>query len=214
MANKNNKNLKISEDSFVGSVMKAERNSVAEQSGIQPQSIGSSELNQAKPTEIKPDERIWRTCPKCKHRWLGVPTSDKCPKCKKFIGKPKEIKQIEGLGGIKVEKVPGSIPSIPTSSASSTPADIPAETYANVASFPFDFIAGIRKKDCWKLTETEKKSLEPLLKKIGDKWIGKWFDKYPEEAALAIVAGIIILGKIALDVQDKKVEQKPLEMKP
>lgn len=190
-----------------------DRISEAEQGRIQPQIIDNSSINQPKPTEIKPDERLWRTCPKCKHKWLGVPTSDKCPKCKKFIGKPKGIKEIKGLDGIRVEKVQGSIPEIPTGPTNIIPADIPAETYVNVISYPFDFIAGIRKKECWKLTETEKKSLDPLLKKVGDKWIGKWFDKYPEEGALAIVAVMIILGKVVLDVQDKKVEQKPPEVK-
>ncbi len=186
-----------------------ERNSATEQGGIEPQNTGNSDISQPKSTEIKPDERVWRTCKKCKHKWLGVTSSDKCPKCKKFIGKVKGIKEIKGMEGIRVEKVQGSMPDIPISQASSaTPADIPAETYSNLINFPFDFAAGLRKKECWKLTE--KKSLEPLLKKVGDKWIGKWFDKYPEEGALGIAFALIILGKIALDVQNNpKPEVKP-----
>lgn len=188
---------------------KPEITSEAEQARIQPQTIDNSASNYIT-TKLKPDERLWRTCPKCKHKWLGVPTSDKCPKCKKFIGKPKGIKEVKGLDGIKVEKVNEKIPELPLTDAPGAPtiADVPSETYLNVISICFDTIAKFRKKDCWKLTDNEKKSLEPLLKKVGDKWIGKWFDKYPEEAALAIVASMIILGKVALDYQEKQKSQE------
>ncbi|GEM_PF-3652158 len=195
-----------------------ERTSATEPSGNQAQNTANSDISQPKPAEIKPDERLWRTCPKCRHKWLGVSTSDKCPKCKKFIGKPKGIAQAKGLGGIRVEKVPGIMPELPTgadtSSAAPTIADIPSQTYADVVSFPFNLAASITKKDYLRLTEQEKKSImeNPLIKKVGDKWMSKWFDKYPEEAGAAICIGIIVMGKIALVLQDKP-QSKPAEVK-
>ena len=174
------------------------------------------------------NESIFRTCRKCTHKWLGKPNATKCPKCRKYIGKAKEIKDTATIGGIKVETVDGVLPPLPTLSETTgttgttgtigikqekkpeapTIADIPADTYTNIAGFPFDLVANAQNKPYWKLTNKEKESLAPLLKKVGDKWIGKWFEKYPDEGALAIVAIFILMGKFTLEMQYKKNMQK------
>lgn len=164
--------------------------------------------------DVTPDDsKVWRKCGKCGHKWQGVPSSSVCPKCKKYV---RPVKKVVQPSPIRVESQATPLPPLPGAPSQAhdliprskaladeedeaTKADIPADTYSNIAAFPFDLVGEISKKPHWKLTAKEKATLAPLLKKVGDKWIGKWFDKYPEEGALALTFALVISGKIAME---------------
>lgn len=161
--------------------------------------------------------KMQRNCPLCSHNWLGRITSAICPKCKKYIGAVAVTDNIKERETIDIQEIKSELPDIPESinpelkqefkksvETEAIKADIPEDTYTGIVSFPFDMYADYSKKEHWRLTAREKKTLEPLLKKVGDKWIGKWFDKYPEEGALAIAFCLIILGKITAEVVYRK----------
>lgn len=170
-----------------------------------------------------PTERVWRTCRHCSHKWLGKPHATMCSKCKKYIGrvKLKDIKDTPIGDEIKMENVYSSIKSMPPlpeeiekrekGTGEKVQADIPADTYASLVAFPFDLIATQSKKEYWKLTAKEKETLAPLLKAVGDKWMTEWFDKYPNEGALAIAFGMVLMGKFAIEISQRKSEKKDKE---
>ena len=180
----------------------------------------SKETNDTIDQSSTPKERVWRTCKHCSHKWLGKPTATMCSKCKKYIGRVKE-KDLKGIPvgeKIEMENVNSPISSMPPlpeeierkekDTEEKTQADIPADTYANIVGFPFDLIAAQSKKEYWKLTAKEKETLAPLLKAVGDKWLTEWFDKYPNEGALAIAFGMVLMGKFALEVAERKKEKE------
>ena len=164
-------------------------------------------------------DRVQRVCRYCNHKWLGKPSSTICSnsKCRKYIGriKKKELEETTAKEEIKMDNVQTPLPPLPDEqkktegdSKERISADIPADTYTNLVAFPFDLIAASTKKEYWKLTDTEKKSLAPLFKMVGDKWITKWFAEYPAEAALAIGFGTILAGKFALELTHRRAEKK------
>ena len=159
--------------------------------------------------------KINRNCPLCSHTWLGRITSAICPKCKKYIGAVAvtDNSSEEKRESIDVTEIRTELPSIPENlnienkesfkksvEEESIKPDIPEDTYTGIVAFPFDLYSDYSKKEHWRLTTREKKTLEPLLKKVGDKWIGKWFSKYPEEGALLIAFALIIAGKVTAEI--------------
>lgn len=186
-------------------------------------------MEESKPllnNEYKQLERVWRTCKHCSWKWLGKPSATICSKCKRYIGavKKEDLKETSVGGEVKVENVYSSLSSLPPLPETVKPeekikegvtkADIPADTYTSLVSLPFDLVASTTKKPHWKLTSKEKESLAPLLKVVGDKWVSKWFEKYPEEGALAIAFGMVIMGKFALEIAYRKEHKKEKEQYP
>jgi len=168
-------------------------------------------------------DRIWRTCRHCSHKWLGRKTGYTCPKCKKWVGLVKEESIIDAppetsMGGIKVEATAeGALPPLPEykeeqpkkdgdkkKEGDDVKADVPADTYTEIVGYPFALIADRTKHKHWELTAREKQTLAPLLKKVGDKWIGKFFEKYPDEAALGIGFAMIVLAKVLREGEERK----------
>lgn len=172
-------------------------------------------------SNIMGEKRVWRICKHCGHKWLGKPHATMCSKCKKYIGVAKKKDLIDKppvSEEIKMQNISSSTKDMPPlpeeierkekGTEETVKANIPADTYTNLVAFPFDLIANQSKKPYWKLTAKEKETLAPLLKVVGDKWLTVWFDKYPEEGALAIAFGMVLMGKFALEIAERKAQKK------
>lgn len=173
------------------------------------------------PPKSSQKDKVWRECPYCTHKWLAKPSAKLCPNnaCAKYVGRIKkdkiEKKPDEALGGdILIEKndnldspaPPADTPSFKQNKKrEEVKADVPAQTLVGIIALPFDLMAAKTGKSYMKLSEDEKKSLAPVLKKVGDKWIGKWFNSHPDEAALILTMGLIVGAKLAMYMTDPDV---------
>ena len=176
-----------------------------------------------KPVEEKKKkgDRILRKCKHCAHSWLSNRHAKHCAKCKRYIGVFKEKDAASAVGGISVEHIEKDLEGLPAEKVAeetekkaeaAAAISIPESTVDGIIGMPFNTLAHFRGK-FWELSKGEKKDLTPLVKKVIEKYLGKWFAERADEIALAIALGLVIMGRVVQDVKEHKKEEKKEEPK-